>query len=60
MGVMNNSIDFNDFEKKLYPYLREYEALIANSEYGAATKLLQHNDELAKYLLIKQSASGQK
>lgn len=49
---MINNIDWDELRNSLYPHLQEFNELMDNVDIANATKLLQHNDDLAKFLLI--------
>jgi hypothetical protein len=52
MAMINNNINWDELKNALYPHLQEFDELIDNGDIANATKLLQHNDDLAKFLLI--------
>lgn len=46
------TINWNELKNALYPHLQEFNELIDNDDTANAVKLLQHNDDLTKFLLI--------
>jgi hypothetical protein len=56
MAMINNNINWDELKNALYPHLQEFDELIDNGDIANATKLLQHNDDLAKFLLITNSS----
>lgn len=50
--IGQETINWDELRNTLYPHLQEYNELISDNDIANAIKLLQHNDDLIKFLLI--------